>query len=149
MTLASTARCSFFFSLLFIYVSHAVVDFTQVLAQLALTLCIHPIVKSSQDSDNSMLIVGSVAAAVGLVFGRWLLVSFGLVLMAHFVWWCFGVRVCFSPPLLGYAFLNLIENHMVVITVIIYGTGKCADFVHYGCQQCAQLNNIFVLNLSV
>lgn len=47
-----------------------VFGFTQVLAQLALTLCIHPIVKNSQDSDNAMLIAGSVAAAGGLVFGR-------------------------------------------------------------------------------
>lgn len=41
-----------------------------VLAQLALTLCIHPIVKNSRDGDASVLLAGAVATAIGVVFGK-------------------------------------------------------------------------------
>lgn len=41
-----------------------------VLAQLALTLCIHPIVEHSQDGDAVVLLAGAVAAAIGAVFGK-------------------------------------------------------------------------------
>ncbi|CAM9446239.1 unnamed protein product [Ectocarpus sp. 4 AP-2014] len=40
-----------------------------VLAQLALTLCVHPIVKHSEDGDASVLLTGALAAAVGVAFG--------------------------------------------------------------------------------
>lgn len=41
-----------------------------VLAQLALTLCVHPIVKHSRDGDGAVLLAGAVAAAIGVVFGK-------------------------------------------------------------------------------
>ncbi len=41
-----------------------------VLAQLALTLCIHPIVEHSQDRDAAVLLAGALAAAIGVVFGK-------------------------------------------------------------------------------
>lgn len=40
------------------------------LAQLALTLCIHPIVKHAKDSDASIMAAGAAAAAVGILFGE-------------------------------------------------------------------------------
>eukprot|EP00903_Cladosiphon_okamuranus_P005670 g5633.t1 len=39
-----------------------------VLAQLALTLCVHPIVKHSRDGDGAVLLAGAVAGAIGVVF---------------------------------------------------------------------------------
>ncbi|CAM9530599.1 unnamed protein product [Ascophyllum nodosum] len=39
-----------------------------VLAQLALTLCIHPIVQHTQNSDSAVILAGSVVAAAGLMF---------------------------------------------------------------------------------
>ncbi|CAM9311467.1 unnamed protein product [Pylaiella littoralis] len=39
-----------------------------VLAQLALTLCIHPIVEHSQNGDSSILLAGAMATAIGVVF---------------------------------------------------------------------------------
>ncbi|CAN0348277.1 unnamed protein product [Ectocarpus sp. 12 AP-2014] len=44
-----------------------------VLAQLALTLCVHPIVKHSEDGDASVLLAGALAAAVGVAFGAFIL----------------------------------------------------------------------------
>ncbi|CBN74556.1 conserved unknown protein [Ectocarpus siliculosus] len=44
-----------------------------VLAQLALTLCVHPIVKHSEDGDASVLLAGAIAAAVGVAFGAFIL----------------------------------------------------------------------------
>lgn len=41
-----------------------------VLAQLALSLCVHPIVKNSRDGDSSVLLAGAVAAAIGVAFGK-------------------------------------------------------------------------------
>ena len=46
------------------------VSLCPVLAQLALTLCIHPIVKHSADGDASVLLAGAAAAAIGVVFGK-------------------------------------------------------------------------------
>eukprot|EP00904_Undaria_pinnatifida_P013853 jgi/Undpi1/9599/HiC_scaffold_27.g12055.m1 len=39
-----------------------------VLAQLALTLCVHPIVNNSKDGDASVLLAGATGASIGLVF---------------------------------------------------------------------------------
>lgn len=47
----------------------ALCSFPSVLAQLALTLCVHPIIKHSDDGDASVLLAGAVAAAVGVAFG--------------------------------------------------------------------------------
>ncbi|CAM9864902.1 unnamed protein product [Scytosiphon promiscuus] len=39
-----------------------------VLAQLALTLCVHPIVEHSKDGDSAVLLAGAIAAAAGALF---------------------------------------------------------------------------------
>ena len=45
-------------------------SFYPVLAQLALTLCVHPIVEHSRDGNGSVLLAGAVAAAIGVIFGE-------------------------------------------------------------------------------
>ena len=41
-----------------------------VLAQLALTLCVNPIVNNSKDGDASVLFAGAMGASIGLIFSE-------------------------------------------------------------------------------